>query len=128
GTKTRYSFGDENSKLEEYAWYKQNAGEETHPVGQKKPNLWGLYDMHGNVWEWVQDPRHKNYEGAPSDGSVWKNGGIKNKMVRGGSWFDAANLCRSSSRTSKSPKSPQKRESDKPEEGYNLGFRLLREV
>ena len=55
GSITAYSFGNDVRQLEEYAWYSNNADVKTHPVGQKKPNAWGLHDMYGNVWEWVQD-------------------------------------------------------------------------
>ena len=55
GSKTRFSFGDKDSDLGDYAWYSDNSGGMTHPVGQKKPNAWGLYDMHGNAWQWCSD-------------------------------------------------------------------------
>ena len=70
GTTTRYSFVDDDSKLGEYAWYSENSGNKTHPVGKKKENRWGLYDVHGNVWEWVQDEWHDTYNGAQDDGSA----------------------------------------------------------
>lgn len=98
GTQTRYSFGDDESKLNEYAWYNQNSGSETHPVGQKKPNSWGLYDIHGNVWEWVQDRWHDNYEKAPFDGSAWEDGSSPLHVMRGGSWCLNAGYCRSADR------------------------------
>ncbi|WP_329956837.1 formylglycine-generating enzyme family protein [Methanosarcina barkeri] len=69
-----------------------------HPVGQKKPNSWGLYDMHGNVWEWIQDRWHENYEGAPSDGSIWENGNSPNRVILGSGWSSLARGCRSVNR------------------------------
>ena len=57
--------------LNDIAWYKDNSGGRTHPVGQKQPNAWGLHDMLGNVWQWCRDLQHDNYEGAPADGSPW---------------------------------------------------------
>ncbi len=88
GTTTKYSFGDDESKFGDYAWYVSNSGDKTHEVGQKKPNPWGLYDMHGNVLEWVQDKWHSNYNGAPTDGSAWEGDGYR--VIRGGSWVGSA--------------------------------------
>lgn len=68
-------------------WYKENSGSTTHPVGEKQPNAFGLYDMHGNVWEWCEDVWHKSYNGAPDDGSAWlSNGNSSYRILRGGSW------------------------------------------
>ncbi len=116
GTTTRYSFGDSDSNLGEYAWYKNNSGGKTHTVGQKKPNPWGLYDMHGNVLEWVQDI-HGNYSGIPTDGRAWEGSGV-GRGTRGGGWLGNARRCRSASRFNLG-------------QGYrnrSLGFRLARSV
>jgi len=79
--------------LDEMAWYDQNSQETTHTVGQKAPNSWGLYDMLGNVWEWCQDVWHDNYEGAPTNGSIWA-GKSSTRVGRGGCWADRARYCR----------------------------------
>ena len=68
------------------AWYGKNSGGRTHPVGQKEPNELGLYDMSGNVWEWVADCWHNSYAGAPTDGRAWMSGACPGHVVRGGSW------------------------------------------
>jgi formylglycine-generating enzyme required for sulfatase activity len=61
-------------------------------------NDWGLYDMHGNVWEWCEDDWHGSYERAPADGSAWVDADQKDKLLRGGSWYDAPRACRSAKR------------------------------
>jgi len=87
GSTGKYSFGNEVSQLESYGWYDENSNETTHPVGGKKPNAWGLYDMHGNVWEWLEDKYHDNYIGATVDGSAWVSGDSNSYLLRGGSWY-----------------------------------------
>ena len=67
------------------AWYYSDGGQTTHPVATKQPNAFGLYDMSGNVWEWVEDSYHDNYNGAPVDGSAWQGDGAT-RVLRGGSW------------------------------------------
>lgn len=86
GTHTRYSFGDNENQLGGYAWFFENSESKTHPVGQKKPNPWGLYDMMGNVSEWMQDTWHDSYNGSPTDGSAWVGAVGGPCVLRGGSW------------------------------------------
>ncbi|REJ48190.1 MAG: serine/threonine protein kinase [Microcystis flos-aquae DF17] len=98
GTTTRYYFGDDASQLGDYAWYDGNSQKTTHPVGQKRPNAWGLYDMIGNVWECCEDNWHDNYIGAPKDGSAWLTNDNDYPIVRGGCWYNGPDRCRSADR------------------------------
>ncbi len=81
-TSTDWSFGDNHEDLSQYAWYSGNSSYNAHSVGGKNPNPWGLHDMHGNVWEWVQDCWHDNYIGAPSDSSAWESGECTQRVLR----------------------------------------------
>lgn len=100
GTQDAYDFGAPD-KLRQYAWYAENSEEKTHPVGQKKPNRWGLHEMYGNVSEWCEDVYSADYyktspaldpNGPPSPGKDVK------RVMRGGSWKSSADMCRASYR------------------------------
>ena len=96
GTTTLYSFGDDVEDLDKYAWFGQLHGKKTKKIGMKKPNPWGLYDMHGNVWEWCEDSYSKDYTDHPTDGSAYEYNAFK--VARGGSWYCPTNYVSSSYR------------------------------
>lgn len=89
GGTAKWSLGDDERQLDRLAWYGVNSFGTTHVGGRKQANAFGLLDMYGNVWEWVQDVWHPNYDGAPIDGAAWMNGGDEElRVLRGGAWFD----------------------------------------
>ena len=104
GTKSRnYKYAGSNS-IDEVAWYYNNSGKKTHPVGGKKANELGLYDMSGNVYEWCEDDWHRNYNGAPTNGKAWIDSPrAASRVRRGGSWSNVDYYCRSSDRGNSSP-------------------------
>jgi len=102
GTSTAYSFGNDRGQLDRYAWHGEDfATGAPHPVGQKLPNPWGLYDVHGNVWEWVQD-NYGRYDAASATDPKGPARGT-GKVVRGGSWHITAGGWRSAHRRSTRP-------------------------
>jgi formylglycine-generating enzyme required for sulfatase activity len=111
-----------SDSIDSVAWYEDNSGKgwfspigRTHPVSRKQPNAFGLYDMSGNVWEWMEDSWHGNYNGAPADGSVWQGDGAK-RVLRGGSWSNIPRVARAANR-----------DGDGPTVRYsNFGFRVAR--
>ena len=96
GTTTRYSWGDDPPTPKQ-ANFGRNVGKTTE-VGSYPANPWGLYDMHGNVWEWVEDCWNDSYEDAPTDGSAWTRGDSGRRVLRGGSWDYLPGFLRSASR------------------------------
>lgn len=98
GTKTKYSFGDDEKLLGDYGWFTGNAAGNDPPVGVKKPNAWGLYDVHGYLWEWCTDTGSESYKNVPSDGSAHIEKNAKTRVLRGGSWKDKAEKLTSSYR------------------------------
>ena len=115
GSTTRFSFGDSDAKLGEYAWFWHESGKPTttHPVGQKRPNGWGVYDMHGSVWEWCQDGYGAYSAGTATDPCGSSTG--DSRVVRGGSYLSQSRFCRSAVRFSLHPSS----------RNYQIGFRVV---
>jgi formylglycine-generating enzyme required for sulfatase activity len=103
GTTTAYPFGDDPASLLAHAWYKANSDSKPHPVGKKAANQWNLYDMEGDVWQWVEDCYHVTYDGAPTDGSAWTAGECNSRVLRGGSWISEPQFLRSACREYRSP-------------------------
>jgi formylglycine-generating enzyme required for sulfatase activity len=117
GTRTRFYTVDKDKDLERAGWFDDNSGDKLHPIGEKEPNSFGLYDMHGNVWEWVEDDWHDNYKEAPHDGRAWVNDprGVY-RLLRSGCWSFNARNCRSADRNDVTPVYRY----------FNVGFRLVR--
>jgi formylglycine-generating enzyme required for sulfatase activity len=122
GTMTRFYWGDDpdNTDIDDYAWYWGNSAignlRQTHPVGQKMPNAWGLHDMAGNVWEWCEDDWHSSYNDAPSDGSAWVDTPRGSwRMLRGGSCTTFPQGCRAAFRYNLNPDYFD----------FNIGFRVV---
>ncbi len=139
GTKTAYFFGNDPKALGEYAWFAENSDDLTHPVAQKKPNPWGLYDMYGNVAEWCLDQYQKDAYARFPVGAVTPspvllpNADRFPHVARGGSWADAPARLRSAARRG-SDKSWIKRDPQRPQSIWWLtdadfvGFRIVRPV
>lgn len=98
GTRSSYNFGSSHADLGVYAWFLRNSNGRTHPVKEKKPNAFGLFDLCGNVWEWCEDTWHEDYSRAPADGSAWVDPDPSYRIARGGSWESQESYCRSSNR------------------------------
>ena len=99
GTSTKYSFGDDPAMLKDYAWFSENSSDQARPVGTRKPNQFGLYDMGGNVFQWVEDCWHVGIQGSPNNGSAWVTDCHPTRhVVRGGSWLSGASIQRSAQR------------------------------
>jgi formylglycine-generating enzyme required for sulfatase activity len=98
GTTTRFWWGDDDTGADDHAWYKSNSGGQTHPVGSKPSNSFGLYDIVGNVWQWAEDCYADSYANTPADGSANETGNTCLRVDRGSSWLYPAWLLRSATR------------------------------
>lgn len=102
GNPSKFSFGDDSQKLGDFAWFRANSPRGPQPVAGRKPNAFGLYDMHGNVWEFVEDCFRQRPILAPGTSAI-QDGRCQRRVVRGGSWDDDADFLRSAARTWYSP-------------------------
>jgi len=134
GTETAFSFGEDSSQLTDYAWYEENSQDKYQKVGTKKPNPWGLYDMHGNVAEWTLDQYVPSVYGKRTAGvtnPLEVGEKVYPKAVRGGSWMDASKRLRSAARRPSS-KQWKKRDPQIPKSKWwhtdapFVGFRVVR--
>jgi len=116
GSNGDYSFGNDQSQLGQHAWFNGNSGRQTRPVGQKLANGFGLHDVHGNVWEWVQDCWNASYAGAPTDGSASERGDCSRRLLRGGCWGNDPESARAASRC----------RYDAAHQFFYIGFRVAR--
>lgn len=112
GTETAYHFGNDPDQLDEYAWYYENSADKYHKVGQKKPNAWGLFDMHGNIAEWTLDQYdpdfYKGFKNKISNNDWKVPNALYPRTVRGGSWYDDPEKLRAAARKPSNPKWKQR--------------------
>jgi formylglycine-generating enzyme required for sulfatase activity len=119
GTKnTRFFFGNNNYNILNYSWVRENSNNETHDVGSLLPNQFGIYDMMGNLAEYVQDCWHDNFLNAPKDGTAWVHNDCDDHVVRGGSWISTLEKIRSSNRMI----------AYSGDRDSNVGFRIARDM
>ena len=127
GTQTHFYFGNKENQLGEYAWFDKNSDSITHPVGQKKPNNWELYDMIGNVWQWCGDFTHSSYaeklENIKNNGNIiWPDSNGTRHILRGGCWNQGARSCYSATRIGRDADERWVSRHDKGDVGFRLAL------